>query len=374
MKLDAKSENYDTETEFIYGKQSWGAFYAGGDGDCAIDYADNQAARYIEESLQVMKISENALKTKSVFNIGSGREARVFYEKGARHVTHFDISRPNVENVRRFIRDNGAKNFESMQGDIERVPLESNKYDIIFLAGVYQHIEHPGTALVNLINMLKPGGIMYLGFYRSGEWKYFIVDAIRHLIDKSLFPVIKDATGILYTLAETHHYQMARLLDDFFVPCKHNFHPHDVIHDIELLGGEVYHFDQDFREYHHEGSGYFSIGGDRIYVTKNRSTDLKASDFEGRLKTVKGKNQLFDVPYKEDIIKENIELIQEIRQSRDAGHVSDMQIALLAVSLYQFTRPFVPAESEYYQMTVKYGRHETLNKYLKNFLKEYAKN
>ena len=32
-------------------------------------------------------------------------------------------------------------------------------------------------------------------------------------------------------------------------------------------GGKIY-FDEDFRDYNHEGSDYFSIGGDRIYIKK----------------------------------------------------------------------------------------------------------
>ena len=40
-------------------------------------------------------------------------------------------------------------------------------------------------------------------------------------------------------------------MDDFFIP-KHNFHPKDIIHDIKVLGGEVYYFDGDLRDYNHE--------------------------------------------------------------------------------------------------------------------------
>ena len=49
---------------------------------------------------------------------------------------------------------------------------------------------------------------------------------------------------------------------------KHNFHPNDIIYDIKLLGAKVFYFDNDFRQYNHSGSDYFSIGGDRIYITK----------------------------------------------------------------------------------------------------------
>ena len=52
----------------------------------------------------------------------------------------------------------------------------------------------------------------------------------------------------------------------------HKFHPNDVISDIKTLGASVYHFDNDFREYNHESDQYFSIGGDRIYITKEKAS------------------------------------------------------------------------------------------------------
>jgi len=364
-------DNYSKKTDFIYGEQTWAPLFADGDGK-EIDSTDNNARKYIIQSLEIMKIGPEDLKDKTVFNIGSGREAKIFVEMGAKFVTHFDISQGAVKNTQRYIEENNIQNLEAIRGDIQSAQIEPNKYDIIFLAGVYQHIKTPAIALVNFINMLKPGGIMYMGFYRSGEWKYFIVDAIRYLLDSRMLGLVKKANSILHTFNQPVHYQNARLLDDFFVPYKHNFHPNDVIHDIELLGGEVYHFDNDFRDYNHEGTDYFSIGGDRIYVTKKHKTIVDIKEKIDQLKTKKGRHQLFDMEYKEDIIKKNIELIKQIRQFKQKGRLSDFEIVLLAITMYQFTRPFVPAESEIFQESIKKGRHKTLNVYMKNFIENFV--
>ena len=48
------------------------------------------------------------------------------------------------------------------------------------------------------------------------------------------------------------------------------FDPKDIISDVKLLGGSIFHFDNDFRDYNHKGHSYFSIGGDRIYITKKK--------------------------------------------------------------------------------------------------------
>ena len=138
-------------------------------------------------------------------------------------------------------------------------------------------------------------------------------------------------------------------MDDFYVPCKHNFHPNDIIADIELLGGKVYHFDNDFRDYCHDGHEYFSIGGDRIYITKDKETDVSLEQVENKLKTKAGRNQLFEIKYKEEIILKNIEIIKRIKVLNETGFVSDTLLAALAIGLYQFTRPLSLDESNYYQ-------------------------
>jgi hypothetical protein len=253
------------------------------------------------------------------------------------------------------------------------VDIGEKKYDLIFLSGIYQHIEIPAIALVKFINAIKKNGLMYMGFYRSGDFKYFIVDSIRHVIDYKMMDMIRDINAILFTFSEFNHYQSSRVMDDFYVPKKHNFDPKDIIHDIKLLKAEVFHFDNDFRNYNHEGHEYFSIGGDRIYITKKNNYTTKIKDVKNKLKTLKGKNQLFEVKYKEEIINENIELIKKIRLLNRTGFIQDIHIASLAIGLYQFTRPFVFEESYYFKETERYGRHKVLNKYLNNFINSFKK-
>ena len=158
-----------------------------------------------------------------------------------------------------------------------------------------------------------------MGFYRSGEFKYFILDAIRYILKnkneliklKKISNDIKIINSIIYTLGNSNDYQNSRVLDDFFVPKKHNFHPRDIIHDIKALGGKVHFFDNDFRNYDHKSKKYFSIGGDRIYISKNNAKIIDLKKIKKKLKTIKGKNQLFDLEYKEKIINENINLIKK---------------------------------------------------------------
>lgn len=360
---------YQATTEFIYGEQTWGPLFAEGDGS-PIPFTDNSAAPYIAQSLKILGLSNTDLAKLRVLNIGSGREAMIFQQLGAAHVTLLDIAKGNIENTGRWVREKGLTNVSMIYADIERTQLRADQYDLIFLAGVYQHIQTPAKALIHLARALTPGGKMYLGFYRSGEWKYFIVDAVRHLITRELFACLKRKIALSCSFGNPTHYQMARMLDDFFVPCMHKFRPRDVIHDAGLVGLGVWHFDNDFREYHHEGQGYFSIGGDRIYFVKE-STPAAIPPID-RFKTVRGLNQLVDVPYEEPLIRDNLQLIETLRTYIEHRLIPPDDVAVLAINLYRFTRPFEPERDEYYQRSLRDGRHRTLNEYLSHVVRLYG--
>ena len=366
------SINYKELTSFVYSNLSWGPLFRDPktDKNAPTKDHDNSAEKYITESLDIMKFKKADLKGKRVLDIGTGRQARFFGTNGA-IVDHVDIAKDSVMALKNFAKKNNL-NIKSTNSDIADYTLPKNEYDIIFLMGIYQHIHTPAHALVKFINALKPGGKMYMGFYRSGEFKYFIVDSIRYLIKDSMMAEIRNLNSILFGFNELNHYQNSRVMDDFYVPCKHNFHPNDIISDVELLGGKVYHFDNDFRDYCHDGHEYFSIGGDRIYITKDKETDVSLEEVKSKLKTKVGRNQLFEVKYKEEIILKNIEIIKRIKVLNETGFVSDTLLAALAIGLYQFTRPLSLQEFNYYQEMKRVGRQKFLNNYLKNFMKNFG--
>ncbi len=379
--MDFKSKNYKDLTRFIYQDLSWGPLFREKDGE-VISNADNNAEKYINESLDIMKIPVSDLKNKKVFNIGTGRESRYFAEKGA-DVYHVDIAKDSSDALNKWASQN-KKKVSSQFGDILDLDIGENKYDVIYLNGIYQHIEKPALALVKLINSLKPNGIMYMGFYRSGEFKFFIVDTIRYLTDLSMIKEVRDINSILFTFNQLNHYNSTRVMDDFFIPKKHNFHPKDIINDLKLIGGEIFYFDYDLRDYvheidpgstkknHHQDKGYFSIGGDRIYITKKHDKIKDVESIRNQLKTMEGRDQFSDIDYKEDIINQNIEMIKKIRILKESGFVSNTQIACLSIGLHQFTRPFIFDQSYYYQKSLKVGRHNALKEYLTNFLESFS--
>lgn len=366
---DLQNMNYSNLTKLIYQELSWLPLYIKEDGK-VIRNADNNAEKYILDSLKIMKLKTKDLKGKKIFNIGTGRESRFFASHGA-DVTHIDIGPESVRELKNWTKKNKLK-VTSNQIDIADAEIGKNSFDIIFLSGIYQHIKFPALALVKFINALKKNGLMYMGFYRSGEFKYFIVDAIRYILPLKLMSRVRDINSLLFTFGEHNHYQSSRVMDDFFVPRKHNFHPKDIISDIKLLGGSVHYFDNDFRDYHHKGHSYFSIGGDRIYITKKTNKVTNIDKIKNKLKTLEGKNQIFGIKYKEKLINENIELLKKIKTYFETGFINEINLICLCIGLYQFTRPFEFENSFYFQETKRKGRHEVLNLYLNNFISNFS--
>jgi len=369
--MKPKKYNYKELTEFVYDNLSWGPLYRHKDGK-NVSNKDNNSKKYIDETLDIMKIPVSDLKNKRIFNIGSGRESRYLANQGA-EVFHVDIAKKSSDALNKWAKENN-KNVKSVHGDILDIDIGENKFDIILLFGIYQHIQKPALALVKFINALKKNGLMYMGFYRSGEWRWFLVDTIRYLLnnDFSLIRNISDIFSILFTFNNFNNYSTSRIFDDFYVPKKHTFHPKDIVHDIKLIGGKIFHFDNDFRDYDHKGHSYFSIGGDRIYITKKSNKITNLIKIKNKLKTLEGKNQIFGIKYKEPIINENIELLKRIKTYFDTGFVSEINLISLCIGLYQFTRPFEFENSYYFQQTKKKDRHNLLNLYLKNFIKNFS--
>lgn len=365
-------KDYEKLTELVYGKLAWGPLFRAEktDANKVLKNLDNNAEKYILESLEIMKIKIKNLKNLKVLDIGTGRHARFFAKHGA-IVDHFDLSKDNVTNLNKWAKKN-KKKINSTYANINHSKLKNNYYDIIFLAGVYQHIDIPAFALHKFINSLKPKGKMYLGFYRSGEFKFFIVDAIREFMTIKMIKKIRSINSILFSFNEKNSYATSRVMDDFFVPRKHCFHPKDVISDIKLLNGEIFYFKKDLRDYCHNSKTYFSVGGDRIYITKKNDKIVKLSKVKKKLQTVKGKNQLHDVKYKDPKILRNIFLFKSILKKFKDKKISEDNIISLCIGLYQFTRPCVLEESNYYQEALRVGRVKMLSVYLENFHKNFV--
>jgi len=390
---------YADRTGFLYGDVSWGRLYhsrnlfdgsaTSGDTRAGAFEREFASMRYIDHSLACMGIDAAALKNMRVFNCGVGREALYFQRLGAREVVHVDIAADNVAHVNAYLRDAKITNMQSLCADLQFIELEPETFDIVFLAGIYQHIADPPRGLINVSRALKVGGQMYLGWYRSGEWRWFICELVRQLVKPRMMRLAQRLAALNQALGAITHWQPSRILDDFFVPAHHEFHPADIEADAKACGLRITRMDNDYREYSHEitpltGDGYsrhadildpdntgqprldyFSLGADRAYFVKEQHV---ASPSLENMRTRVGIDQLTGIAYQRDIERENVQLLRRLQQYAEHGYVSDEELVTIAINLYRFTRPYEPALDSYYQATLTEGRHVVLNKFLQRCL------
>ena len=368
------SDDYEYRTSFLYGGQAYQNY---SDLETEVFLSDgspvNNAWNYIQETLDKFGLTKKELSKMSVLDIGTGRQAIRFARLGAKNVYHFDISERHIEQTKTFCKKHKIKNITSIRGDLTTDHLPEKKFDLVFAAGIYQHIQVPALGLANFAQSLKIGGRLYLGFYRSGDWRWFISAMIREGVKPEDFGPIKNKLSILYTLGDIKHFQVSRVIDDFFVPAQNCFHPRDIIADFTTSGLKVFHIDDDKREYNHEGDSYFTVLADRIYGTKTKHftyDELLKKNF----KTIKGIDQLIEIDYSDDLlIQENIWLWNRLVNMRNHGFIPNGEWQDVLINMYRTVRPFETKRDDYYYHATFDGRDKTLNRFFRNLIKLYDK-
>ena len=64
-------------------------------------------------------------------------------------------------------------------------------------------------------------------------------------------------------------------------------------------------------------------------------------------------------------------MLKKIKKKFLKKQINSTDISALCIGLYQFTRPMIFKQSEYFQQTKKLGRHKIINKFLINFLNHF---
>jgi len=88
---------------------------------------------------------------------GEGLVAQLLAQRAA-SVTCVDNSPRMVEVGSALAQKNGLTNLTYKLGDIEKVPLKDNGFDLAFLSQALHHAQHPEKAIQEAYRILKPGG------------------------------------------------------------------------------------------------------------------------------------------------------------------------------------------------------------------------
>jgi SAM-dependent methyltransferase len=136
----------------------------------------------IRRDLAKSGIPLDALSRWSVIDVGTGRQALALLNLGVRHVSHFDLSHENVGRMQAHIQAHGlGERLDTTCCDLVDFDLGRERFDFVYLNGIVQHFSDVGRGLARCMRALKPNGLLWLYFYRSGTFDNFVLYTLRTL-------------------------------------------------------------------------------------------------------------------------------------------------------------------------------------------------
>lgn len=125
---------------------------------------------YVVRALRLfraLKIFTINPRAKSVLDIGSGRGFMLYYLKkyfGYEKAVGTQISRPAVEFSRRKL------GLEIYDQDLLDLPVEDEKYDVVTIWHVLEHVRKPEQYIQRIFHVLKPGGNLIVEVPNYNSW------------------------------------------------------------------------------------------------------------------------------------------------------------------------------------------------------------
>ena len=116
---------------------------------------------------------------------GNGQVTQVFAALGAKRMVGVDFALPMLKRGRERAELKGYSAFLSLvQGNLKRLPFLSQRFSLIHLYGVMEHLESPEEVLRELARVLKPEGHLVLSIPR--KW------SLAHLTYIAFSPSVRD--------------------------------------------------------------------------------------------------------------------------------------------------------------------------------------
>ena len=136
---------------------------------------------HVINPLRASYISEKInLENKNVLDVGCGGGllCEAMYDKGA-IVTGIDAAGPGIE-VAKIHSQKNNKNIDYFEKTAEELISEKkNYYDVVTCLEVLEHVPDPGHLVKNCVDLLKPGGFLFLSTINKNprSWVTAIVGA-----------------------------------------------------------------------------------------------------------------------------------------------------------------------------------------------------
>lgn len=129
---------------------------------------------------------------------GQGIDTLRMAERSVGPVVGVDLSSGGVRRAR--ARTRHLPNVLVVRADLERLPLSATQFDFVYSYGVLHHLPHPDQALVELVRVLKPGGLLALYLYEDFKSRNFLERMILWMVNQLRRVTVRMPPRVLYGL------------------------------------------------------------------------------------------------------------------------------------------------------------------------------
>jgi SAM-dependent methyltransferase len=257
--------------------------------------------KIILNNINKMGLNQLSLKNKTIMNVGSGREALGFLQFNCKKIYHYDISKANILNFKKIIKSKKLSDkIISKQLDLSRDILPNFFFDLVYLHGIIQHVDHVGKAIGNIANSLKKDGFLWFYFYRLGSIINFLIIIQRFLV-KNIN--IDDFYKKLKKQKSSLDFEDG-IMDDCYVPNIQFFYPRDYFKFFKKINFEC--FGNSFLVHNKKKYDFNRFHSSTVLFLKKKSDKKLSIKFKNFLKPNQKENiNILDKnTYNEKIIKE----------------------------------------------------------------------
>lgn len=202
--------------------------------------------RRILSELHLRGLDEDFFKGRVVLDVGTGFQALVVSQMGAKVVFHLDQSRTQVTWMQEYCKTEGIDNISSIECDITKnIPLEDESIEIVLLFGVWHHLLYPSAFIKHLLPKLHvKESHLWFRIYRAGTWSRWLVESLRKLSKKANKQRVEQLLNIRYPHPSANQYK-GDAMDDLFAPIWQAFHPMQFyIEDVSsFVNGDDWEYD-----------------------------------------------------------------------------------------------------------------------------------
>jgi len=188
----------------------------------------------------ILKVIDNiprvGIEGKMVLDAGCGYQARVVRMLHEKYCPGFvcgiDVNEENIKHCKSL----GLEHTEFVVGDLDKIELGSNKYDLVICEGVLMYCNEPLNVLKKLINATKSDGHLLLGIY-CWKFPYTVISSLLRKLGKyfQIKRVFNKIGGKYYTLVN--------IVDLIFVPVEKFFSINDFKAYLEKQGLSIEYCD-----------------------------------------------------------------------------------------------------------------------------------